>query len=796
MNDYDYALNIRICYKNKEYQIDGIKEMITLEELIERSLKACGINNKNKNKDLMIFTYKDEQGDINIIENFEDIIKISEEDNEYKLLSKINLEILNSKTRDNEKKKNIIENKLKNKYIEENTKLIEKLEEMNKEKDNKIELLNNIIINIKNDCSNKITKMKSMMQRKLNDIIVNYFERNVEDSISKNDFGNIKKVRNNGVDTTNKIVAETQNLRKIIENICFNLKYNEDLLDKIESNLAHENMKDINIKNYQEKIILLEENNNNKSISINEKKEEKKTSNKIEKRNENFLLESNDKENILNDLKKNKRKKNENKKKDIPNKNKKEESDLSNDNIYNEIEIENEEKIDEPIKSNLINQQFKNNKTKAKLLELNKERLNKVKKYKIVVDVNKDEENLSFIEQKNKDKKLLKENIEEEENFLEKKDEEKNTSDKKDQRKDILTKTKKLTKKGIKKKIKKKKKNDISNDSINIEIGDQKELIKNYELKRYNTVVEENKNKEFLPFMEIKNKENNSFIKKDKEYEDNNYSQKKDKSEKKIKKKKLEHNVLNKDEKGKSDISSDSLNNIIEDENKSDELFKFNDKLIKENIFKDDEELFQDNSKEIKNKEENSPIIELDFKEYIDNTDEENNSFEEEEKEHEDNNSPQKKDKKKKKALKRKKSSRKGLNKNDNSLFNNDIQNKTNDNEINENSIDNKDNSISSNENSDEHFNFKEEDFEQKLNKYFFDKKGKIKFKFKIEEFEEIKQYYIILKENNINFECIKFLQKDYIKNKIKLDNERIEKRQLLIIKIKKLQELLSNKNE
>ena len=222
MNDNDYALNIQIIYNNKDYSIDGIKEMITLEELKEKSLNVCNI--KNKYKDSIIFTYKDEQGDINMIENFEDIIKVSEESNKEELLSKINLEIIKSNSRYNKKKKNNEENLLKNKYTNENTNLIEKLLKKNKEKDDKIELLNNIILNLKKECSNKITKMKSLMKKILNDIIINYFENKIKDSIDDDDVGNIKKGRNNENEMVNKILSETQNLREIINNISTNLK--------------------------------------------------------------------------------------------------------------------------------------------------------------------------------------------------------------------------------------------------------------------------------------------------------------------------------------------------------------------------------------------------------------------------------------------------------------------------------------------------------------------------------------------------------------------------------------------
>jgi hypothetical protein len=335
MNDNDYALNIQIIYNNKDYFIDGIKEIITLEELKEKSLNACNI--KNKYKDSIIFTYKDEQGDINMIENFEDIIKICEESNKEELLSKINLEINKSKSRYNEKKKNNKENK--NKYNDENTNLIEKLEEKNKEKDNKIEQLNNIIFNLKKECSNKITKMKSLMKQKLNDIIINYFENKIKDSFDDDGVSNNIKCRNNEKKMVNKILAETQNLREIIDNISINLKNNKNILEKIESNLSHENEDDFNSKNNKKQIIFPEKNNIKKeNISINEKNEE-------EKKNEIILAERNNEENVLNEIQENIKTMNENKNKDKINNNDIEKYDLSDDNNCNEMK--DEEKIDE-----------------------------------------------------------------------------------------------------------------------------------------------------------------------------------------------------------------------------------------------------------------------------------------------------------------------------------------------------------------------------------------------------------------------------------------------------------------
>ena len=363
MNDNDYALNIQISYKKNVYNIEGIKEIITLEELIDKSLKVCNINNKYK--DSIIITYKDEQGDINMIENFEDIIKISEESNKEELLSKINLEIIKSNSRYDKKKKNNEENKLKNKYIEENTNIIEKLLEENKEKDNKIELLNNIILNLKKECSNKIIKMKSLMKNKLNNIIINYFENEIKESIDDDGIVDVKKGKNNEKEMVSKILEETQNLKEIIDNISTNLKNNKNILEKIESNLSHKNENNINLKNKQKEVNLHEGNNIQKeNTSINEKNGKDKSSNENGKKNEIILNENNNEENVLNEVQENEKKMNEKKKKDKINNKGKEKNGISDSNICNEIKAE--EKIYELNinKDNLIKKRIKLNQRK------------------------------------------------------------------------------------------------------------------------------------------------------------------------------------------------------------------------------------------------------------------------------------------------------------------------------------------------------------------------------------------------------------------------------------------------
>ena len=90
MNDKNSELSIEISYK-KEKITKSINEIKTLEELKEKIIKEFNI--KNDLKKYITFTYLDEQNDINIIENFENIFKISKEITPEKHLSKINLEI-------------------------------------------------------------------------------------------------------------------------------------------------------------------------------------------------------------------------------------------------------------------------------------------------------------------------------------------------------------------------------------------------------------------------------------------------------------------------------------------------------------------------------------------------------------------------------------------------------------------------------------------------------------------------------------------------------------------------------
>ena len=170
MNEKNVELFIDIYYEGRKSTVK-MKDIISFENLIEKCMKNFKI--KNEKKENIIFTFKDEQEDIIILKDEEDIINYSKEINSEGLSIELNLEIYQY----NKKNKNNIINEEKNKEIKifknNNLKEIEKLVKKLEEKDNEIKDLKNSIFNFENDYTNKINKMKLLMQNEFKDIIIN-----------------------------------------------------------------------------------------------------------------------------------------------------------------------------------------------------------------------------------------------------------------------------------------------------------------------------------------------------------------------------------------------------------------------------------------------------------------------------------------------------------------------------------------------------------------------------------------------------------------------------------------------
>ena len=219
MNEDDCKLIIEINYDSKKFSIENDNE-VELNEIISQSIKNFNIENDLQK--YIVLTYIDEEGDINIINNKEDIINSSIEISSQKYLSKIFLDIADINEDKNLSNKKNLENLIENKIIEENEE-IQKLEEMNNFKDNKINELEGKIIKLEQDYQN-------LVNIKHNNLI-NIFkkEKKLENNHqnSENDFmkNEIKSLIND------LLKSERDNLENKLK------KFKEDLILDIHTNL-------------------------------------------------------------------------------------------------------------------------------------------------------------------------------------------------------------------------------------------------------------------------------------------------------------------------------------------------------------------------------------------------------------------------------------------------------------------------------------------------------------------------------------------------------------------------------
>ena len=257
MNDEDIELIIEITYNDKKFSIEDIN-LIDLNELIKQSISHFNIENKFQKR--IVFTYKDEDGDINIISNKDDIIKSSKGIGSKKYLSKLELNIV-SDDKNNMNEKTYDENR-ETKNLEENEE-IKKLEEMNNLKDNKINELEDKIIKLKKECqqlkdnsnisipikkvlieeneleNNKNQIINESIKNELKNIISDMFKterENLENNFKKLKIDLISEINNNmkkdkqNNDDLNKIFDDISFIK---ENIEINIKENKDEQNKM-----------------------------------------------------------------------------------------------------------------------------------------------------------------------------------------------------------------------------------------------------------------------------------------------------------------------------------------------------------------------------------------------------------------------------------------------------------------------------------------------------------------------------------------------------------------------------------
>ena len=253
MNADDVNLIIQIYYDDKQFSIET-ENLIDLNEIIKQSIKNFNIAIELQ-KYITLY-YKDEDGDINIINNKEDIITSSVYIGGKKYLAKLYLEIILGKYQnDNTKKNEKIPEKINNK---DNTE-IQRLEEMNNLKDNKISELEKKIMKLEKECQ-----------------ILNDINKNNLFKIIKGE----NKLENNKTQVENSsIKSEIQNLindmfkleRENLDNKFKKLK--EDLIININDNIKKDNQNDL-LNKISDDISLIKENieiNFNKNKNENEK---------------------------------------------------------------------------------------------------------------------------------------------------------------------------------------------------------------------------------------------------------------------------------------------------------------------------------------------------------------------------------------------------------------------------------------------------------------------------------------------------------------------------------------------
>ena len=218
MKDIDIFLTIKVIYKEEFYEIKTEKE-IEYEEFVTNVMEHFKIE-KNK-REYLVFKYYDEDNDINILEKNTNILDISQENMNGEYFVKLQLLISKDK---NMKYNSIIKNISKNEDIfeekaDKNKKNIienkdiksESIEEIKKEYENKIILINQIYIyqieNIKNDIINLINSKYLLIQKEMSNLDLDIKNKKINhEEIEKLNinFSNPKDNSNNQIGIDNK----------------------------------------------------------------------------------------------------------------------------------------------------------------------------------------------------------------------------------------------------------------------------------------------------------------------------------------------------------------------------------------------------------------------------------------------------------------------------------------------------------------------------------------------------------------------------------------------------------------
>ena len=224
MDNNEKKIIIEIYYNNKYFTIES-SNIITIEELKKQAIEKFNLENNQKN--CLSLTYKDEDGDINIIATKEDILESAKEITPNNYYSKINLEILpyldeRISTQKNKSKKITDKELTEKRYEEENKKLKIELEQLKEEKNKEIKELKNIAEKNRKE----ITELKKFKE-KYKDIKSKdgTDEKNIEKIINdlfnkekENFLNEIKKLKEEGITSINEqIKKNNKNLSDIKE---------------------------------------------------------------------------------------------------------------------------------------------------------------------------------------------------------------------------------------------------------------------------------------------------------------------------------------------------------------------------------------------------------------------------------------------------------------------------------------------------------------------------------------------------------------------------------------------------
>ena len=250
MNADDVNLIIQINYDNKQFSIETTN-LIDLNEIIKQSLKSFNIDKELQK--YIVLSYKDEEENKKIINNKEDIVTSAVNIGGNKYLSKLNLEIILGKYQNENNKKNENISKKMNNNPE-----IQRLEEINHLKDNKIIELEKKIIKLEKECQN------------LNEINKNNLfkgENKIENKNTQVENSSIKSEIQNLINDMFKVERENleNNFKKLKEDLILNINNNikkdnnDNLLKKISDEISFikENLEKISIRIMKKRIKLM-----------------------------------------------------------------------------------------------------------------------------------------------------------------------------------------------------------------------------------------------------------------------------------------------------------------------------------------------------------------------------------------------------------------------------------------------------------------------------------------------------------------------------------------------------------